>query len=114
VGGFRSGKKHRFREFLPAGSRPTMTARADPHGYSAKSASSPDGIRPALRKWKGDFSTFPLFHFARRGDLMSVFFNLLLFVGVFYLILQIPEPGDWRAARAPRAAGNHQPTRKVA
>jgi len=106
VGGFRSGKKHRFREFLPAGSRPTMTARADPHGYSAKSASSPDGIRPE--------GSFPLFHFARRGDLMSVFFNLLLFVGVFYLILQIPEPGDWRAARARRAAGNHQPTRKVA
>ena len=28
---------------------------------------------------------------------MSVFFNLLLFVGVFYLILQVPEPGDRRA-----------------
>jgi len=85
VGGFRSGKKHRFREFLPARSPPTMTARADPHGYSAKSASSPDGIRPALRKWKGGkvekwksealtdessrhfstyFSTFQLFHFS--------------------------------------------------
>jgi len=31
---------------------------------------------------------------------MSVFFNLLLFVGVFYLILQLPEPGDRRARRA--------------
>ena len=31
---------------------------------------------------------------------MSAFFNLLLFVGVFYLILQIPEPGDKRARRA--------------
>jgi len=45
---------------------------------------------------------------------MSVFFNLLLFVGVFYLILQVPEPGEWRAARARRAAGNHRPTRRVA
>ena len=41
---------------------------------------------------------------------MSVLFNLLLFVGVFYLILQIPE----RVARARRAAGSNQPTRKVA
>jgi len=31
---------------------------------------------------------------------MSVFFNLLLFIGIFYLILQIPEPGDRRAHRA--------------
>jgi hypothetical protein len=45
---------------------------------------------------------------------MSVFFNLLLFVGVFYLILQIPEPGDRRAARARRMAGDKQPARKVA
>ena len=33
---------------------------------------------------------------------MSVFFNLLLFVGIFYLILQLPEPGDKRARRADR------------
>ena len=45
---------------------------------------------------------------------MSVFFNLLLFVGVFYLILQIPEPGDRRAARLRRAAGDNERTRKVA
>ena len=31
---------------------------------------------------------------------MSAFFNLLLFLGVFYLILRIPEPGDKRARRA--------------
>ncbi|HEU5258081.1 MAG TPA: hypothetical protein VFU28_18970 [Vicinamibacterales bacterium] len=43
---------------------------------------------------------------------MSVFFNLLLFVGVFYLILQLPEPGDRRAARARRTAADGQ--RKVA
>jgi hypothetical protein len=60
------------------------------------------------------FSTFPLFHLTRRGVAMSVFFNLLLFVGVFCLILLIPEPGDRRAARARRAGGNSQPTRKVA
>jgi hypothetical protein len=41
---------------------------------------------------------------------MSVLFNVLLFVGVFYLILQAPEPGDWRANRADKV----QPTRKVA
>jgi hypothetical protein len=45
---------------------------------------------------------------------MSVFFNVLLFVGVFCLILLIPEPGDTRAARARRTAGNPQSTRKVA
>ena len=45
---------------------------------------------------------------------MSVFFNVLLFVGVFCLILLVPEPGDRRAARARRAAGNTQSTRKVA
>jgi len=39
---------------------------------------------------------------------------VLLFVGVFCLILLIPEPGDRRAARARRAAGNASPTRKVA
>jgi len=43
---------------------------------------------------------------------MSVFFNLLLFVGVFYLILQLPEPGDRRAARANRASADGQ--RKIA
>jgi hypothetical protein len=46
--------------------------------------------------------------------MMSVFFNVLLFVGVFYLILQIPEPGDRHAARARRAAADKRPTRKVA
>jgi hypothetical protein len=45
---------------------------------------------------------------------MSIFFNVLLFVGVFCLILLIPEPGDRRAARARRAAGQTHPTRKVA
>lgn len=45
---------------------------------------------------------------------MSVFFNVLLFVAVFYLILKAPEPGDWRANRADRASGDAQPTRKVA
>ena len=45
---------------------------------------------------------------------MSVFFNVLLFVGIFCLILLVPEPGDWRAARARRAGGATQPTRKVA
>jgi hypothetical protein len=45
---------------------------------------------------------------------MSVFFNVLLFVGIFCLILLIPEPGDRRAARARRASGDSQPTRKVA
>jgi hypothetical protein len=45
---------------------------------------------------------------------MSVFFNVLLFVGVFCLILLIPEPGDRRAARARRTAGDPEPTRKVA
>jgi hypothetical protein len=45
---------------------------------------------------------------------MSVFFNVLLFVGVFYLILLIPEPGDGRAARARPASGDIKPTRKVA
>jgi hypothetical protein len=45
---------------------------------------------------------------------MSIFFNLLLFVGVFCLILLVPEPGDRRAARARRVAGDTQPTQKVA
>jgi hypothetical protein len=45
---------------------------------------------------------------------MSVFFNLLLFVGVFCLILLVPAPGDRRAARPRRAGGDTQPTRKVA
>jgi hypothetical protein len=44
---------------------------------------------------------------------MSVFFNLLLFVGVFCLILLIPEPGDRRTARTRRSTET-QPTRKVA
>jgi hypothetical protein len=48
------------------------------------------------------------------GDAMSVFFNLLLFVGVFCLILLIPEPGDRRAAGARGAAGETHPTRRVA
>ena len=43
---------------------------------------------------------------------MSVFFNLLLFVGIFCLILLVPS--DRRAARARRADGATQPTRKVA
>ena len=45
---------------------------------------------------------------------MSVFFNVLLFVGVFCLLLLIPEPGDRRTARARRTDGDTQPTRKVA
>jgi hypothetical protein len=45
---------------------------------------------------------------------MSVLFNLLLFVGVFYLILQLPEPGDRRTTGARRAAADGQPGRKVA
>jgi hypothetical protein len=45
---------------------------------------------------------------------MSVFFNVLLFVGAFCLILLIPELGDRRVARARRAAGDPEPTRKVA
>ena len=40
---------------------------------------------------------------------MSVFFNLLLFVGVFYLILQIREPGDQR-----RVPSRSEPAKKVA
>jgi hypothetical protein len=40
---------------------------------------------------------------------MSAFFNLLLFVGVFYLILQIPEPGDKR-----RLSADTKPAKKVA
>jgi hypothetical protein len=46
--------------------------------------------------------------------MMSVFFNVLLFVGVFYLILQIPEPGDRRAKRAHGSSGDIEPGRKVA
>jgi hypothetical protein len=45
---------------------------------------------------------------------MSVLFNLLLFVGVFYLILRVPEPGDRRGNRAHGAEGDAQPSRKVA
>lgn len=46
---------------------------------------------------------------------MSVFFNVLLFVAVFCLILLVPEPGDKaRAARGRRAAGDPQPSQKVA
>jgi hypothetical protein len=45
---------------------------------------------------------------------MSVLFNMLLFVGVFCLILLVPEPGDGRAARPRRAAGDVSPTQKVA
>lgn len=44
---------------------------------------------------------------------MSVFFNLLLFVVVFCLMLLVPEPGDRRAARARGAAGDARPTRKI-
>ena len=40
---------------------------------------------------------------------MSIFFNLLLFLGVFYLILQIPEPGDKR-----RVSSHSEPAKKVA
>jgi hypothetical protein len=40
---------------------------------------------------------------------MSTFFNLLLFVGVFYLILQIPEPGTKR-----RVSADSMPAKKVA
>lgn len=45
---------------------------------------------------------------------MSVLLNLLLFVGVFYLILRIPEPGGRRGSRAQGAAGGAQSSRKVA
>jgi hypothetical protein len=45
---------------------------------------------------------------------MSVFFNLLLFVGVFYLILRAPEPGDWSANRAYRDPEDVEPARKIA
>ena len=40
---------------------------------------------------------------------MSTFFNLLLFVGIFYLILQIPEPGDKR-----RVSSDREPAKKAA
>ena len=40
---------------------------------------------------------------------MSTFFNLLLFVGIFYLILQIPEPGDNR-----RVSSHSEPAKKAA
>lgn len=40
---------------------------------------------------------------------MSTFFNLLLFIGVFYLILQIPEPGDKR-----RVSSDSKPAKKAA
>jgi hypothetical protein len=42
-------------------------------------------------------------------DEMSTFFNLLLFVGLFYLILQIPEPGGKR-----RVSSHTEPAKKVA
>ena len=45
---------------------------------------------------------------------MSTLLNLLLFVGVFYLILQVPEPGDKRARRERGASDAAEPTRKVA
>lgn len=45
---------------------------------------------------------------------MSVLFNLLLFVGVFYLILRIPEPGNQRTTRAQAASGKPAPSRRVA
>ena len=45
---------------------------------------------------------------------MSELFNLLLFIGVFCLILLVPEPGEKRAKRAHPAAEGTQPTRKVA
>ena len=45
---------------------------------------------------------------------MSALFNLLLFIGVFWLILLVPEPGEKRAKRAHSAADRTQPTRKVA
>jgi hypothetical protein len=53
-------------------------------------------------------------HKSQKENAMSVFFNVLLFIGVFCLILLAPEPGDRRAARARRAAGDPSPTRKVA
>ena len=45
---------------------------------------------------------------------MSTLFNFLLFVGVFYLILQVPEPGNRRANRTQGAAGAAESSRKVA
>ena len=45
---------------------------------------------------------------------MSVLFNLLLFVGVFYLILRVPEPGDRRTVGGQAAFDNRAPARKVA
>jgi hypothetical protein len=45
---------------------------------------------------------------------MSTFFNFLLFVGVFYLILQVPEPGERRANRLRGGSDAAEPTRKVA
>jgi hypothetical protein len=40
---------------------------------------------------------------------MSTFFNLLLFLGIFYLILQVPEPGAKR-----RVSSHPEPAKKVA
>ena len=48
------------------------------------------------------------------SDGMSVFFNLMLFVGVFYLLLRAPEPGDWSADRAYRDSEDVEPVRKIA
>jgi len=45
---------------------------------------------------------------------MSTFFNFLLFVAVFYLILQVPEPGARRARRVRGASDAAEPTRKIA
>jgi hypothetical protein len=47
-------------------------------------------------------------------SVMSVLFNLLLFVGVFYLILRVPEPGDQRTRNARTASDNPASARKVA
>jgi len=45
---------------------------------------------------------------------MSVLFNLLLFVGIFCLILCVPEPGDRPARRAWTMSDHATPARKVA
>jgi len=48
-------------------------------------------------------------HHLQMENEMSTFFNLLLFVGIFYLILQIPEPGGKR-----RVSSHTEPAKKVA
>lgn len=45
---------------------------------------------------------------------MSVLFNLLLFVGIFCLILCVPEPGDRRTRGVQAASDKPAPARKVA